>query len=84
MEISDFKVDISKKRFSCHFQNLVYSALCKEHKDDFYIGETRQELKKRNYQHHGMARKGAKKCKNGEGGIYDHFFKKDYRNAPDY
>jgi hypothetical protein len=83
LEIRNCKIDISKERFNCHSQNLIYTARCEEHEDDFYIGETKQELKKRNYQHRGMARKGAKKSKDGEGGVYDHFLQKDHKNAPD-
>mgnify|MGYP006126156083 CR=1 FL=1 len=68
VEIGDIKIDISKDRFDCHSQNLIYAMNCDEHKNDFYFGETRQEIKKRNYQHRGMARKGAKKT-DGNGGI---------------
>jgi hypothetical protein len=78
--LGDQTVKISNTTFDCRSKNVIYALNCNEHPNNFYIGETKTEIKRRFYQHRSTALKSGR-GERGAGGIHRHFSEKPHENA---
>jgi hypothetical protein len=82
LKLGNETINLSTQHFNCESSNIIYSLKCKDHPQDFYIGETKTPLKRRFYQHRSVALK-AERCHTGNGGIFSHFNVQHHEDTPE-